>query len=209
MLNDIVAPRSKHFRHLYTMNLNNIMDNREIKAFVIKIIVFSLIGVFFWLLAPNAGLVTYATLIIGALIWFVYETVKSKKRPLIKYALLLGLFLMVFDFIVENLGFYAGLWTSPQSLFPVISVPIEIMILTFVGCYAWGMHLPLKFDKLYMVFEVLIFGFFGALGEYLLILNNMMIYTNGWTSIHAFLGYTITWIILFGVWYKGIRKLKL
>jgi len=185
------------------------MDNREIKALIIKIVVFSLIGVFFWYLTPNAGLVTYATLVIGAFILFVYETVKTKKKPFIKYALLLGLFLMVFDFIVENLGFYAGLWTSPQSLFSVISVPIEIMALTVIGGYAWGMHLPLKFDKVYMVFEVLIFGFFGALGEYLLILNNMMIYTNGWTSVHAFFGYVITWIILFGVWYKGICRLKL
>ncbi len=185
------------------------MDNREIKALIIKVIVFSLIAVFFYSLTPNAGLVTYGTLVVLAIIWFVYETAKPKKKPFIKYALLLGLFLMVFDFVVENLGFFAGLWTSPRSLFSVISVPIEIMALTFLGGYAYGMHLPLKFDKMYMVFEVLIFGFFGALGEYLLILNNMMIYTNGWTSIHAFFGYVITWIILFGVWYKGIRRLKL
>ena len=185
------------------------MENSETRALVIKVVVFSLVGIFFWFLIPNAGLVTYATLVFLAFIWLLYETAKPKKKPLIKYAILLGLFLMIFDFIVENLGFFAGLWTSPQSIFSVIAVPIEIMALTFIGGYAWSMHLPLKFDKVYMFFEVLIFGFFGALGEYLLILNNMMIYTNGWTSIHAFFGYVITWIILFGVWYKGIRRLKL
>ena len=182
------------------------MESREIKAIIIKVLVFALIGVFFFLLIPNAGLITYATLLGIASIWLIYETVKKKKRNIIKHALLLGLFLMIFDFVAENAGFFAGLWTSPQSIFSVISVPIEIMALTLIGGYAWGMHLPAKFDKLYMVSEVLIFAFFGALGEYLLILNGMMIYTNGWTSIHAFIGYVITWVILFGVWYKIIHK---
>ncbi|MFH0832849.1 MAG: hypothetical protein V1900_03970 [Candidatus Aenigmatarchaeota archaeon] len=185
------------------------MKNRETKALVIKAIVFSLIGVFFWFLTPNAGLLTYATLVVLASVWLGYEIAKPKKRNMIKYALLLGVFLMVFDFIVENLGFYSGLWTSPQSIFSVISVPIEIIALTFIGGFAWAMHLPLKFDKVYMLFEVLIFGFFGALGEYLLIVNKMMIYTNGWTSLYAFFGYAVTWIILFAVWYKVIRRFKL
>ncbi len=182
------------------------MQIREIKALIIKTIVFSIIGVFFWFLTPNAGFVTYVTLVSLAFIWFLYETAKKKKRSIIKPALLLGVFLMVFDFMVENLGFFAGFWTSPRSIFPVIAVPIEIMALTFMGGYAWGMHLPLKFDRAYMLFETLIFGFFGALGEYLLILNGMMIYRGGWTSIHAFFGYVGTWIILFGVWYKVIRR---
>jgi hypothetical protein len=182
------------------------MKKREIKALVIKTMVFSIIGLFFWLLTPNAGFITYVTLLGAVVSWLIYESLKKKKRSIIKHALLLGLFLIVFDFIVENLGFFAHFWTSPNSIFPVISVPIEIMILTLIGGYAWGMHLPLKFDKLYMIFEVLIFGFFGALGEYLLILNGMMIYMNGWTSIHAFFGYTITWVVLFGVWYKIIRR---
>ena len=143
---------------------------------------------------------------ISAFLWFIYETLKKKKRSMIKYSIQLGLFLMVFDFVVENLGAFFGLWTSPKSVFPVMAVPIEIMILTFVGGYAWGMHLPLKFDEVYMLFEVLIFGFFGALGEYLLILNGIMVYNKWWNSLYAFLGYVITWIILFGMWYKVIRK---
>ena len=185
------------------------MDNREIKALIIKIVVFSLVGAWFLFLTPNAGLLTYATLLALASAWFVYETLKQKKSHLIKYAVLLGLFLMVFDFIVENLGFFSGLWTSPNSIYSVISVPIEIIFLTFIGGYSWSMHLPPKFDSVYMIFESLIFGFFGALGEYLLILNGMMVYTNGWTSFHAFAGYFITWLILFFMWYKVIRKLKL
>ncbi len=125
---------------------------------------------------------------------------------MIKCAIGMGLFLMVFDFIFENLGAFSGLWTSPQSIFSVITVPIEIMSLTFIGGYAWAMHLPLKQDRTYIFFETLIFGFFGALGEYLLIMNGMMLYMNGWTSIHAFFAYIIVWVILFGVWYKVIRR---
>lgn len=185
------------------------MNKRNAHALVIKTVVFSLIAVFFWLLAPNGGLLTYAALAILAFIWLIYEASKTKKQKLLKHAFLLGLFLMVFDFVVENAGFFAGLWTSPQSMFSVISVPIEIMLLTFIGGSAWALHLPLKSDKTYMFFEVLIFGFFGALGEYLLSLNGMMVYTNGWTSLHAFFGYVVTWIILLAVWYKGIRKIKI
>ena len=184
------------------------MNNEEIKKLIVKIIIFLIIGIFFWFLTPNAGLITYATLIIAAFLWLFYEIVKKKEKPIIKQALLLGLFLMVFDFIVENIGFFSGFWTSPQSIFPVISVPIEIIILTFVGGCAWSMHLPLKPSKLFMAFEVLIFGFFGALGEYLFILNNMMIYKDGWASIYAFFSYIVTWIILFAVWYKVVRKVK-
>ncbi|MBI4021467.1 MAG: hypothetical protein HY369_04430 [Candidatus Aenigmarchaeota archaeon] len=184
------------------------MKGPEIKALVIKVVVFSLVGALFWMLTPTAGLLTYGTLVVLAAVWLLYELAQPKKRPLVRDAFLLGLFLMVFDFVVENLGFFAGLWTSPQSLVSVISVPIEIMVLTLVGGTAWALHLPLKLDTSYLAIESLIFGAFGALGEYLLILNGMMIYTNGWTSFHAFVGYVVTWIILFGVWYKGIRKGK-
>ena len=183
------------------------MKNYQIKALAVKFFTFSLIGVFFWLLTPNVGLYTYATLVSLALIWFIYETTRPEKKPVIKQALLLGLFLMLFDFVVENAGFFTGLWTSPRSIFSVLSVPIEIMVLTFVGGSAWAMHLPIKPNLIFMVFETLIIAFFGALGEYLLILNNMMVYTNGWTSVHAFFGYAITWIILFSIWYKGIRRI--
>ena len=182
------------------------MHNREVRALIIKVLVFSAIGLFFWLLTPNTGFITYAILVGAAFVWLLYETSQKDKRLMIKQALLLGLLLMIFDFVIENVGFFAGLWTSPRSIFSIMAVPIEIMVLTFIGGYAWGMHLPLKFDKLYMLFEILIFGFFGALGEYLLILNGMMVYKNGWTSINAFFGYAITWIILFYVWYKVIRK---
>lgn len=184
------------------------MDNYETKWLVIKFLAFFLIFVLFWLLTPNAGLVTYIILVSLAIIWAIHETVSPERKFLIKHALLLGLFLMLFDFAVENLGFFMNLWTSPQSLFSVISVPIEIMVLTFIGGYAWAMHLPLKFNKIFMFFEVLIISFFGALGEHSLILNKMMIYTNGWTSIHAFLAYALTFVILFGVWYKVIREIK-
>jgi hypothetical protein len=184
------------------------MESREIKALFIKASVFVLVGLFFWYLTPNGGLNTYRTLIILAAIWAVYETAKPYKKDLRKSAFLLGLFLMIFDFVVENLGYFGGLWTSPRSAYPVISVPIEIIALTLIGGYAWAMHLPRKFNKAYFCFEILIFGFFGALGEFLLIKNGMMIYTNGWTSVYAFLGYVGTWIVLFAVWYKLVRRHK-
>lgn len=184
------------------------MEASEIRALIAKIIVFSITGLFFYLLTPNAGLITYGTLLLGAIGWAVYETAKKEKKPLRIRAVCMGIFLMVFDFIAENLGAFCGLWTSPESFFSVITVPIEIMALTVIGGYAWSMHLPLKANRTFMFFEVLIFGFYGALGEYLLILNGMMIYMNGWTSVHAFVAYTVVWIMLFEIWYKVIKKPK-
>jgi len=185
------------------------MKTPEIKALASKTLLFSLVAVFFWMLSPNVGFLTYATLLVLAILWLGYEVAQPQKRKILKQALLLGLFLMAFDFVVENAGFFAGQWTSPQSIFLVIAVPIEIIALTIIGGTAWALHLPEKFDRTYAAIEVIIFGTFGALGEYLLMLNGMMVYTGGWTSIHAFFGYVITWIILFWVWYKIIRGLKI
>lgn len=181
------------------------MKTPEIKALGAKALLFSLVAVFFWWIAPNGGLMTYATLLILAILWLGYELNQPKKRKILNQALALGLFLMLFDFVIENGGFFAGLWTSPQSIFLVIAVPIEIIALTIIGGTAWALHIPEKPSHSYIAFELLIFGIFGALGEYLLMLNGMMVYTGGWTSIHAFFGYVITWVVLFWVWYWGIR----
>jgi len=185
-----------------------IMKTPEIRSITSIILLFSAVAVFFYLIAPDGGLLTYETLIFLAFLWLVYEVKQPAKSKILNKAILLGLFLMVFDFIIENGGYFAGLWTSPMTIFPIITVPIEIIVLAIIGGTAWALHLPEKFDKTYAAVEVIVFGFFGALGEYLLELNGMMVYTGGWTSIHAFFGYVITWIILFWVWYGVIKKRK-
>ncbi len=171
-----------------------------------KFMAFSLIGIFFYSVTPNAGYSMYITLIATALVWLFYEW-NFNGRPL-NPAWKLGVFLVVFDWIIENAGGLLGLWYTKHSLFTIGYVPIEIIALTFIGGTAWAMHLPDRINRNFLYLECLLFGFFGAFGEYLFQLNGLMVYGNSWTSTHAFFGYTIAWFILFGVWYTIINKGK-
>lgn len=179
------------------------MKKENVMKLAGKVVIFSIIGVFFWLLTPNTGYAIYATLMFGAFLWLFYELILRKER--IYPAILLGIFLMLFDWIFENLGAVYGLWTTHQSQLLVWSVPIEIMIVTLVGGTAWAMHLPKKIKKEFVIIESLIFAFFGSLGEYLLIQNYVMVYSGGWISAYAFISYFISWLILFWIW-KIISK---
>jgi hypothetical protein len=171
-----------------------------------KFMVFSLIGIFFYSVTPNAGYAMYITLIATALAWLFYEW-NFHGKPVIP-ALSLGVFLVVFDWIIENAGGILGFWYTKHSIFTVGYVPIEIMVLILVGGTAWAMHLPARLNKKFVYLECLLFGLFGAFGEWLFQLNDLMVYGNGWTSIHAFFGYAIVWFILFWVWYTVINKRK-
>lgn len=176
-----------------------------------KVTVFSLLATLFFLLTPNLGYFGYLILDICAVGWFLLEYFFTEVRNIIKKALILGLFLMSFDWLFENFGALINLWETHGSLFSIGAVPIEIMFLALIGGTAWAMHLPKKFNRVFAFFECLIFAFYGALGEYLLIKNNLMTYITRntsfiWRSLHAFTAYFITWIILFTLWYKVINK---
>lgn len=149
-----------------------------------------------WLWQFDVGYPILPILVASALVWFVYEYVHGINKKELNSAFEIGLFLMLFDFAVENLGAVFGLWEVTESLFKVIHVPIEIMALTLIGGTAWALAQPKKFNKINSALDILLFSVFGAVGEFLLIKNGIMFYSGGWTSIHAFLGYFITWNIL-------------
>ncbi|MBN2095231.1 MAG: hypothetical protein JW727_04230 [Candidatus Aenigmarchaeota archaeon] len=182
------------------------MKSAEVRAIYCKVALFAAIAYFFRILTPDAGYVTYTTLLVIATLWLIYELMQPEKRRILKPALTLGFFLMALDFILQNLGFYAGLWSSPNSVFTVLAVPIEIMALALIGGSAWALHLPDRPDHEYISIEIMIFSVFGAIGEHLLILNGMMAYSGAWTAVHAFFGYVIVWMVLFQVWYAWLRK---
>jgi hypothetical protein len=130
---------------------------------------------------------------------------KTDKRR-IKLAALVGVFLVAFDFLFENSGTMLGLWRSSGSIFPVLTVPIEVMIICLFGGTAWALYLPRKFNLLHTILDILLFATFGTYGEYVLMQNGMMMYYQWWTSIHAFAAYAGTWIILHAVKYKLMSK---
>jgi len=148
----------------------------------------------------------WSILLFSVVGWFLIELKTNwNDRTGIKKALLIGLFLMIFDFAYENFGFYLGLWRSFYSLFFVLHVPVEMLGVTFLGGTAWGLFLPKKFSKMYSAFDILLFSTVGACGEFLLLKANIMTYLGGWTSLYAFFSYMATWTILHILRYKILK----
>ena len=140
--------------------------------------------------------------------WFLIEVkLNWKNRIRIKKALAIGLFLMIFDFIIENLGavgFFLGQWRSFYSLYFVLYVPIEIIFVTLLGGTAWALYLPKKFNIFYSLGDILLFSTYGMIGEYILVANGIMQYRVKWVP-YVFIGYLITWIILHILAYRVVK----
>lgn len=165
-------------------------------------IFFLILAFFLW--NYDVGYIILPVLLAAAVIWFIYEYTRGVKKKDLNTAFEIGLFLLLFDFAVENIGAILEFWQVTKTVFHVIYVPIEIMALTLVGGAAWALAQPKKFNKMNSALDILLFSVFGAAGEFLLIKNNIMFYSGGWTSIHAFLGYFITWCILHYLRYRVV-----
>lgn len=182
------------------------MNKEFLRKWLFKIAMFSIIGVIFYALTPNPSAIFYWILVITSFLWLVYEVDKNKVKSLAK-PFMLGVFLMLFDWFVETYGLFLGQWHTANSLFFVgTAVPVEIMMICLFGAAAWAIHFPKKLSWTYLAGDALIFAFFGTLGEYLMQLNGLMVYTGGWTSANAFVGYAITWVIMSLAWYKAIKS---
>ena len=180
------------------------MDKNHLKKILVLGIYFSLLALVFWFF--KLGYVIWPILILSAVVWFFYEY--SKKKNVLKQAFLLGVFLMIFDVIVENAGGILGFWSVESSVFYLGYVPIEVMILILIGGTAWAMAQPKKIYPVNVAADVLLFTIFGALGEFVLIHNGMMVYSNGWNSLYALVGYFLTWVMLHFVWHRILRRGK-
>lgn len=161
-------------------------------------------GLFYFTIVPKA--LMYSTLLFFAVAWFVLEFYAWKDHmERVKKAVLVGLFLMLFDFVVENSGAIFGLWMTHDSLFAIGIVPIEIMLVCLIGGTAWALYLPRKFDAVHSIVDILVFAFFGAMGENLLGLAGLMSYYQWWNFGWAVLAYALTWAILHFVKYKVVK----
>lgn len=167
------------------------------------LVLFTLLVFVFLYLQP--GRLVYFILLLCSVGWLAFELKCDASGKNVKNAFLVGVFLMVFDFAIENSGGFLGYWNTYRSIFPIYFTPLEIMFICTIGGMAWALHLPKKFSPGYSLFDILFFSFFGAVGEALLIRNGLMLYTGGWTSVHAFFGYVFTWVILHLVRYKALE----
>lgn len=154
---------------------------------------------------------------IAAMIWFKFEYKQlkpSQRKNMLKISLMLGLFLMVFDFVIENLGAvfptYPGYWVSKNSHFLVLHVPIEVMLTCFFGGAAWTLFVYHKRnDWKFIIFNSVLWSVGGTAGERFLNEIKLMAYGNGWLSLpHAFLAYLATFFLLHYILYKIPVKQK-
>ncbi|MDD5317993.1 MAG: hypothetical protein PHF51_04675 [Candidatus ainarchaeum sp.] len=142
----------------------------------------------------------YSVLVLSACGWLAFEVAVTRPGARrLGRALLLGLFLSAFDFLVETLGGVFGLWTTHYSALPLGLVPAEIAALCLVGGTAWALYIPKKMGLAGAAVDVSVFAFFGALGEALLIEAGLMRYAGGWNSWLAFAAYAVTFALLHAV----------
>lgn len=164
------------------------------------IVLFSSLAVLFWYSPVSYSFLLWWILVACAVGWLFVE-LRNREGKGVWRAAGIGLFLMLFDFAVENLGKIAGLWESFNSAFLVLAVPIEVMLLALIGGTAWALYQPKEFSGLYSLTDILVFAAYGTLGEFILGEKGLMIYMGGWTSFHAFVGYVVTWAMLHAIVY--------
>lgn len=183
------------------------IENELVLKPIRLVILFIFLAVLFWYFPPAYTYFIWWILVVCATGWLIIELRDYRDKDAGK-AVEIGIFLMLFDFVVENLGKIVGFWRSYNSAYFVLAVPIEVMLLALIGGIAWALYQPKEFNWLYSLADIVVFAVFGTLGEYILVANGLLIYERGWTSFHAFLGYVATWAILHSIVYlrKG-RKL--
>jgi hypothetical protein len=119
-------------------------------------------------------------------------------RSGIKLAVLMGVFLSVFDWVIENLGALYGYWVSNFSNFYVLAVPFEVSVAAVFGgalLSLIGTNYKLKVKQI--VIGSALFALGMTFGEYYANMFGLMKYGNGWWSLHAFFAYFGTWLLFF------------
>ncbi len=175
------------------------VGSREFRNLIIVICYFVFLALLLYF--AKLGQLSWDLLLASAILWFAIEFRDEKHRNRLPNALKIGAFLLVFDFAFENSGWLAGLWQTHSS-FAFGVVPIQVMGIAFFGGAAWAGYLPRKFNFWHSLSDCVVFGTFGALGEWLLIQQGLFTYSLWWTSSFAFAAYFLTWILLHFVRYR-------
>jgi len=184
-------------------------EERSFYEFALEfVILFFGLGVF---LVPSSIPFNWWTIPSISVLLFAFEHRRSTIRNL-KAALLTGAFLIVFDFIFENVGtLVLGYWGTRGSSLFVLAVPIEVMLTCFFGGTAWALYvlsahnsfvtnhqsISSKSLRYYLILlDLVFFGAGGAAAEWCLIQRNVMYYAGGWATQHAFVAYFAVWTML-------------
>ncbi len=143
------------------------------------------------------GMTLWIFLLIAAIsIWAIaYYLVRPNKETK-RRAVALGLFLLIFDYIFENIGYQLGLWEASGSIYRLLAPPIEVMVVAFLSGYTYSLIFPKKFDWNIGLSSSLLIAVVGTAFEAILVGQNLLTYTGGWTSYHALISYFVTFLML-------------
>lgn len=133
-----------------------------------------------------------------AVIWTLATIFKPDAKR-VRTLLMMGFFLAVFDWVFETAGLFAGYWHSSGSIFPVgpsmFYPPLEVFVIALCAGAAMDLLFPKKFDwRTALPFTMLV-ACVGTFIEAMLISSGNLIYLAGWTSLHAFIAYWITFLV--------------
>ncbi len=173
------------------------IGTRPFRKLELLTVYFAILGVVLY--SVGLGQVSWYLILVSALVWFWLEARENRGR--VSEGMKVGAFLLIFDFVFENSGWLAGLWYT-KSQVAVGVVPLQVMGIAFFGGTAWALYLPRRFNPWHSLLDSLVFAFFGALGERLLIGQVLFVYQQWWTSYDAFVAYFLTWVILHYVRYR-------
>jgi hypothetical protein len=180
----------------------SLLKTYEFRKLIKLVIIFMLLGLLFYFV--KLGQWSWDILLAGALIWCAIEVNRNKSKYSLYNAIKIGAFLLIFDFIFENTGWIFGLWQTFSTVYVGV-VPIQVMGIAFFGGIAWALYLPKRFSFWHSFPDALVFGLFGALGEWLLIQQGLFVYKLWWTSIFAFFSYFLTWCLLHFIRYNVFK----
>lgn len=114
----------------------------------------------------------------------------------LKKAVILGLFLALADFVFENWGAQAGLWTSFGSPLFLWAVPIQVVLIAILAGMAYHLVIRPRADALYVVSTSLLIAMIGVGIEGLLLDYQLLAYAGGWSSVHAMASYFVMFVVL-------------
>ncbi len=138
---------------------------------------------------------TYLLIVAASIFGCIVAAMRPSKDQL-KKALLLGLFLAIFDFAFENAGAHAGLWYSQGGFAYLLAVPVQVFFIALLAGGAFHLVLPARKDALYTTSTALLIAAIGTGIESLLLDHGLLTYAGGWTSTHAILAYWATFMLL-------------
>ena len=123
-------------------------------------------------------------------------TIKLVLKPKrVRSALLLGLFLALLDFAVQNLAAYKNLWYSSGSLLFLGAVPVEVFLIAILAGFTYRLVFCKGFDVKF-AFASSLFIASVAVGLEALLISERLLAYGSWNSWYGLGSYFTVFFVL-------------